>query len=142
MTDLASILNGYFAAGTVPTALYVGLVDKTNYANFLPGVDTMLSHAGWQEFTAYAEATRQLWTPGVVIGDSPASVNNPGATEVTPSADGIIKGVFLCDNSTKGGTTGTLYGPWFFAEGEQPAASGVVFKVDIKITLFNNTPTG
>jgi len=142
MTDLASILSGYFAGGTVPSTLYVGLVDKANYANFLPGVDTMASHSGWQEFTAYDEAARQAWTPGSVIGDSPASVNNPGATTYNPNADGIIKGVFLCDNSVKGGNTGTLYGPWFFAEGEQAAVAGVPFKADIKITLFNNTPTG
>lgn len=142
MTDIASILDGYFAGGTVPAALYIGLVDDDGFANYSPGVDTMSSHAGWTEFTDYSEGTRQAWTPGMVIGDSPASINNPTAAQVTPTADGVIRGVFLCDSSTKGGTTGTLYGPWFFVEGKQDAVTDVAFSVDVKINLTSNTPTG
>lgn len=140
MTDLAAILNGYFAGGTVPTTLYLGLVSAENFTQFAPQTDSMGSHPGWQEFTDYDEATRQVWTPGVVLGDYPASINNPSVASVTPLSDGRAKGVFLCDESTKGGATGQLYGPWFFEEGTRDIQTAAPFEMDLTIKLVSNSP--
>jgi len=139
MTDVAAILNGYFAGGSVPATLYIGLVSVENYTQFSPLTDSMGSHPGWQEFTDYNESTRPEWTPGVVVDGYPASVNNPAVATITPLSDGRAKGVFLCDDSSKGGATGQLYGPWFFDEGVREIVTGAPFLIDLTITLKPNT---
>ena len=40
------------------------------------------------------------------------------------NASTTIKGCFLVSNSTKGGTTGTLYSAGLFTGGDQPVVSG------------------
>lgn len=140
MTDLAAIIDGFFNGGTVPANLYVGLVSSNNFSAYSPTTDTMGSHAGWEEFEDYTEATRPVWTPGTTIDGSPASVSNPGMATFTPDANGTIVGIFLCDNSTIGGATGQLYGPWPLADGAQPAVIGIKFKATARISLRSNTP--
>lgn len=135
MTELATILDTHFAGGTPPTTLYVGFVSSTNFIGFNKGVDTMAAHTGWEEFTDYAEASRPTWTPGTVIDTIPAKVTNPSQAEVTPTADGICNGVFLCDDDAPGGTTGTLYGPWPLSEGPQPFVTGEAFRAEVPVTL-------
>ncbi len=139
MTDLAAILDGYFNGGTVPTNLYVGLVSAENYDAFDPQNDTMSSHPGWEEFTDYDEAARQEWVPGNTVDGYPASINNPGSVRVTPNLDGTCVGVFLTTSSTKGGTTGQLYGPWPIKDGYKNLVEGIPFKIGIKIKLKRNT---
>lgn len=141
MTGVAAILDGFFNAGTVPAALYMGFVSSADFTAFDEPNDTMGSHAGWTEFVDYDEATRPVWTPGATIDGSPASVSNPSASEITPNAVGTIIGIFLCDDDTVGGTTGQLYGPWFLAEGPQATAVGSPFRGDLKISLRSNTAT-
>jgi hypothetical protein len=72
----------------------------------------MLSHAGWTESTAYSNATR----PQAVFGTptSTSSISN-SATTFTINATATIAGAFLVTNSTKSGTTGTLYSAGSFA---------------------------
>lgn len=135
MKDITAILSAYFAGGSVPSTLYVGLVSAANYTGFDRTTDTMSSHPGWEEFTDYDETTRQTWVPGAVIDDYPASVQNPTNATVTPSSDGEIIGVFMCDVSTKGGTTGQLIGPFLFDEGPRQAIEGSPFDVIISIKI-------
>ena len=135
MKDITAILSAYFAAGSVPATLYIGLVSATNYTGFDRVNDTINSHPGWEEFTAYTEATRQAWVPGVVIDDYPASVQNPTNSTVTPSSDGEVVGVFLCSNSTKGGTSGQLIGPFLFDEGPRQAITGSPFDVVVNVKI-------
>lgn len=141
MTDLAAILDGYFNGGGVPTNLYIGFVSSVNFTGFDPDGDSMTSHAGWEEFTDYDEASRPEWLPGTTIDGSPASVNNPSPGEITPNDVGTIIGLFLCDDDTPGGTTGQLYGPWFNREGPQATIVGTPYRGEIKLTLTSNTTT-
>lgn len=135
MTELAAILDTHFAGGTAPTNLYVGFVSSTNFIGFNKGTDTMAAHAGWEEFTDYDEASRPEWVSGTVIDAVPARVTNPSQAEVTPNADGTCVGVFLCDDDTPGGTTGTLYGPWPLREGPQPFVTALPFRVEVPVTM-------
>lgn len=140
-SDLNAILEGYFGGGTPPAALYIGLVAESNFSAFTPATDEMDDHPGWEEFEDYEETTRQLWEPGVVLGSYPARVNNPRVATITPTDDAKIVGVFFCDDDTIGGTTGQLYGPWFFDEGARDAFTGSPFDIDVTINLKSNTPT-
>lgn len=71
--------------------------------------DTMASHSPWTETAAYSEAVRQTFTPGTIAS---GSVDNSAsaATFTCNAANTLIAGMALCDNNTKSGTTGTLYG--------------------------------
>jgi len=107
---LNDLLEVYFKSGTAKPSWFLGLIDDANFDELAAG-DSMGSHAGWQEFTAYDEAARQAWTPGTVSG---GNINNPAPAVVTITTGGTLKGAFLVSNSTKGGSTGVLWchGEW------------------------------
>src|SRR5688500_212711 len=51
-------------------AIYVGLVTGPGGSNTYAAADTMASHAGWSESTAYSQGTRPVWTPGTIAAGS------------------------------------------------------------------------
>ena len=106
---LDDLLDKYFKGSTYSAAHYVGLKGT----GIVAAGDTMASHAGWAELTAYDEAARPAYTPGSVSGQSVS--NTASAAEFTINATVTVYGAFLTTNDTKGGTTGTLYGAVDFA---------------------------
>lgn len=108
---LNDALDKQFKASGYTAGWYVGLTG--NSPTFAPG-DTMASHAGWTEVTNYNAATRPALTLGSVSG---GSVNNSASkASYTVSAGGAnVGGAFVVANSTKGGTTGVLYGGGAFS---------------------------
>ena len=72
--------------------------------------DTMASHAGWTEVTAYSNGTRVTATFVAATTANPSVVTNtasPAVFNINGSA--TVGGAFLTSNDTKGGTTGTLF---------------------------------
>jgi hypothetical protein len=109
---LTDSLDKHFKGSTYTAAWYVGLTGNT--PNFVAG-DTMGSHGGWTEVTAYGAGTRPALTLGTV---SNGSVDNSASkASYTISAGGAdVGGAFVVNNSTKGGSTGTLYGGGAFSQ--------------------------
>lgn len=140
MTDIAFILDVVFRGTAPPAALYYGLVKGTGFTGFNRSSDSMSSHPGWTEYTDYSEATRQRWIPGLVIGDYPAQVSDPTPAIITPTTTEGLIGIFLCDNSTKGGSTGQLFGPWYFTGSSKTTSAGLPFKVG-PLTVTNKLNT-
>lgn len=97
--------NKYFRNGTPPSAWYMGLIDNTGFSA-LSSSDSMSSHAGWTEITSYSESTRPQWSPGA---SASGVLVNATRVEFTATADISVRGSFIVSNSTKGGTTGTLW---------------------------------
>jgi len=97
--------------------------------------DTMASHSGWTENTGYSNSTR----PAPTWGSASASGGGAGtagtgtisttATAFSINATGTIAGAFLVTNSTKGGTTGTLYSAGSFTTGNRSVLSGDTLNV-------------
>ena len=108
---LNDILDVAFHVGSQITAWFIGLVDNSGFSAFADA-DTMASHAGWNEFTTYSEATRVAWAE-----DAPASrsITNTTSSDFSITGTGTIKGIFLISNNTKSGTTGTLWATAAFA---------------------------
>lgn len=124
---LNKILDACFKTGLTTPAWYVGLVDNAGWTAYAAG-DTMASHAGWAESTAYSNANRPTFTPGTI---SAGSVDNSASKAVfNINATATIRGSFLADNNTKGGTTGTLYG-----EGDYSAARSVISGDTLNVTV-------
>ncbi len=124
---LNDILSKYYKGSSYTAEHWVGLTAGT--PNFQAG-DTMSSHGGWSEVTAYSEAYRQTFTPGTVSGQS---VDNSGnkATFSINSDSTTIGGGFLTTDSTKGGTSGILIGGAAFGGGDRTLASGDTLNVTV-----------
>ena len=129
-TGLDNILDEYYKGSAYTAAFYVGLTDGTPT---VAAGDTMASHAGWVEVTAYDEAVRQDLTLGSV---SSQSVDNTASKAVfTISADSTtVGGGFIATNSTKGGSTGTLVGAAAFTAADKSLDDNDTLTVTVTLT--------
>jgi hypothetical protein len=127
---LDDILDKYYKGSGYTAAHYCGITAGT--PSFAEG-DTMASHAGWTEITAYDEAVRQTITWGTV---SSQSLNNSSSKAVyTISSNGTtIGGGFVVTNSTKGGSTGTLVGGAAFSAGNKTLDDNDTLSVTVTAT--------
>lgn len=124
---LNKVLDATFKTGLTTPAWFVGL----KLVGTVAAGDTMASHAGWTESSAYSEANRQAFTPGAIAA---GSVDNSAAKAVfSINATATITGAFLSDSNTKGGTTGTLYGAGDFSA-SRAVLSGDTLNVQVTIT--------
>lgn len=124
------ILTQYFKGSSYTAAWFVGLVDNASFSAYA-AADTMASHAGWLESTAYSNGTRATLTLGTVSG---GSVDNSGSVAVfNINATATIRGAFINTNSTKGGTTGTLYGEADFSA-SRSVVNGDTLNVTVTLT--------
>lgn len=98
------LLDKYFAGSAYTAAFYLGLVDGGTTPSYAAG-DTMGSHAGWTENVAYSNSTRVAPSFAAASGGSKAA----SAASFSINGTATIAGAFLTTNSTKSGTTGTLY---------------------------------
>jgi hypothetical protein len=119
-----SLLDVGFNAGTQITTWYIGLIDNSGFTALAAG-DTMASHTGWTESSDYDEATRPEWTTG---SPSARAITNATTVDFTINATKTIKGIFITSNSTKGGTTGTLWSTAAFGS-TVPVVDNDVLKV-------------
>ena len=72
--------------------------------------DTMASHVGWTEVTAYSNGTRVAATFATATTANPSVVTNSASAAVfNINGSATVGGAFLTSNDTKGGTTGTLF---------------------------------
>lgn len=122
-------LDKYFKGSTYTAAHYVGLTDGTPT---VAAGDTMASHVGWVEVTDYSESVRQTLTLGTVSGQS---VDN-SASKASFSINGTatVGGAFVATDSTKGGTTGILYGAGAFTGGDKAVSNGDTLNVTVTLS--------
>lgn len=128
---LNTLLDYTLKTGNAAPAWYVGLIDGSSAT--VSAADTMASHAGWTENTSITNSTRPAFTPGTIAA---GSVDNTASKAVfTFSADGTIFGTFMCDSSTKGGSTGKLYDAGTFIEGPHNVFNGGSLSVTLRPTV-------
>lgn len=127
---LDDVLDKYLRGSTYSAVHYVGLTDGT--PTVVAG-DTMASHTGWVEVTAYDEAVRQTATWGTVSGKSVDNSASKAVFTISTNAT-VLGGCCLCTNSTKGGTSGILYGAGAFTAGDKTLDDGDVLNVTVTAT--------
>ena len=120
----------YLISTDIPAAtLYIGLTDGSP----TPAAgDTMASHVGWTEITAYDEAARQAWGQGAASG---GVTTNATAATFTASGTTNVGGGFLTTVATKGGTTGTLFSVKAATEGNRALVADDTLDVTISLTV-------
>ena len=121
-------LDATLKTGLASPAWYVGLKGT---GTVVAG-DTMASHSGWSEDQNYSNATRPAFTPGTIAS---GSVDNSASKAVfNINGTTTIYGAFMCDNSTKGGTSGTLLGGGDFSS-SRAVLNGDTLNVTITCSL-------
>lgn len=111
-------LDTWLSGSSYTAAWYLGLISSVSWSAVAAG-DTMSSHAGWTEYTAYSESVRQ--TPSWASAASGSKATS-AAVAYSCNAAGTVKGAFLNTVSTKSGTTGTLGSAGTFSGGDQVVA--------------------
>lgn len=121
-------LSKYFKGAAYTAAFYVGLYGGTGT---LATGDTMASHAGWTEVTAYSGSR-----PSLTLGTPAAgSVDNSASKAVfTMTGSATVLGAFTCTDGTNGGTSGTLYGEGAFSSSRSVVATDTI-TVTVTLTL-------
>lgn len=126
----------YFTGSTYTAAFYLGLYGAAA-SNNPAASDTMSSHAGWTEVTAYSQATRPACSFGTPTTANPSVATN-SASPATFSINGTttVGGAFLTTNNTKGGTTGTLFSAADFqSPGDRAVVNGDTLTVTYTFSL-------
>ncbi len=118
------------------TTWYIGLYGAAASNTPDPG-DTMASHAGWTEITPYSDSTRPTATFAPSTNASPSVVTNTSNKAVfNINATATVGGAFLTSNSTKGGSSGTLFSAADFqSPGDRSVVSGDVLSVTYQFNL-------
>lgn len=126
----------YFSSSSATATWYLGLVDGASAPTYANG-DTALTHTGWTENTGYSNATRVTCTFGTATTASPSVITNSASPAAfTMNATSTIAGAFLISNSTKGGTTGTLFSEASFSSpGNRSVVSGDTLNVTYTFSL-------
>lgn len=120
-------LEGVALLTTTQIALSSWFAGITATAPTVAAADTMASHAGWTENTSYSQATRPAWAG--VAGAAGVSTNSASPAVFGANATSTAGGVFLTSNSSKGGTTGTLFSAVAFTGGDRSLLNGDTLNV-------------
>ena len=122
--------------GTVSTTWYLGLYGA-GASNTPAAGDTMSSHAGWTEVTPYSNATRPTCTFATpTTADPSVATNSASPATFNINATQTVGGAFLVSNSTKGGSTGTLFSASDFSSpGDRSVVSGDTLNVTYTFSL-------
>lgn len=127
---LNKLLQETLSGSAYTAAWFMGLINASGFTA-IAAADTMASHAGWTESAAYSAGTR----PAVAFAAaSGGSMGTSAAVSFAINATATLKGVFLADNSTKSGTTGTLFSAKAFAA-DRSVQSGDTLNVTYTATL-------
>ena len=126
-----SLFEIMFHDGTqiASSSWFIGLISNSGYSALAAG-DTMSSHSGWTEFTGYSQSTRVAWGPGAAASQS---ITNSSPATFDINSSGTVKGIFVVSNSTKGGTTGTLWSTALFTA-DVPVANGDQLRVTYTVS--------
>lgn len=126
----------YFKGSGYTAAWYIGLYGS-GATNDPAAGDTMASHAGWTEVTAYSQATRPAATFGTATTADPSVIDNSGSVAVfSINGTTTVGGAFLTSDNTKGGTAGTLFSAADFqSPGDRSVVDGDTLNVTYQFSL-------
>ena len=133
---LADMNTKYFKGSGYTAAWYVGVYGPAS-SNNPSSTDTMASHAGWTEVTAYSNATRPAATfGGATTADPSVIANSASPAQFLINASANVGGAFLTSGDSPGGTSGTLFSASdFAAPGDRVVQNGDVLSVTYTFSL-------
>jgi hypothetical protein len=133
---LADMNTKYFKGSGYTAAWYVGIYGPAS-TNSPSSSDTMASHAGWTEVTAYTNATRPVATFGAATTADPSVIaNSASPAQFLINASANVGGAFLTTGDLPGGTSGVLFSASDFqAPGDRVVQNGDTLNVTYTFSL-------
>lgn len=125
------MLDKFWKGSSYSAAHYLGIITASGFTSVALG-DTMSSHAGWVESTAYVASTR----PAIAWGTVAAAAVSATAIDYVLNGGFTPQGAFITTVNTKGGTTGTLINAAEFSSPEV-GESGDTLRVMVSSGLSN-----
>lgn len=124
----------YFKGSSYTAAWYLGIIDGAGAGNTFAAGDTLASHAGWTENTAYS-GNRVAVTFGTATTADPSVISNTGSPSVftITSNSQTISGAFL--TTAASGTSGVLFSANNFSGGDKSVDSGDTLSVTYSFSL-------
>jgi hypothetical protein len=124
----------YFSGSSYTAAWFLGLVTGPGSGTTFAAGDTLASHAGWTENTAYT-GDRKAMTFGTATTADPSVINNSGSPSVFSMNTNAqtIAGAFVCSVAT--GTSGVLFSAGDFTGGDKIVDSGDTLTVTYQFSL-------
>lgn len=118
------------------TTWYIGLYGA-GASNTPAAGDTAALHTGWTEITPYSNATRPTCSfAAATLANPSVATNSATQASFTINATATVGGAFLISNSTKGGTTGTLFSAADFqSPGDRLVYSGDTLNLTYTLSL-------
>ncbi|CAB4123720.1 hypothetical protein UFOVP48_69 [uncultured Caudovirales phage] len=133
---LQNMAGAGLSAGTQSTTWYLGLITGPGAGVTVAFADTMASHAGWTESTAYSNANRVTAIFAAATSANPSVVtNSASAAAFNINTTATIAGAFLVNSNTKSGTTGVLFSASNFTGGDRNVVSGDTLNVTYTFSL-------
>ena len=131
---LKDMNDKYFSGSTYTAAWYIGLVQGPASGTTFAAGDTLASHAGWTEDTAYT-GNRKTATFGAATTADPSVISNTASpAQFTMNGTTTIGGAFLTNVDT--GTSGILFSASDFqAPGDRSVVNGDVLNVTYTFNL-------
>lgn len=127
---LDEALDKFWKGSAYTADFFVGI---TSGAPVFAAANTLSSHAGWTEVSAYTETERPDLTLGTVASQSLSNSANKAVYTVNADST-VIGGVFIATDDTKGGTAGILIAGGAFSGGNKSADNGDTLNVTITLT--------
>ena len=131
---LQDMNSKYFKGSGYTAAWYLGLVTGPGSGTTYAAGNTLATHAGWTENTAYT-GNRKAVTFGTATTADPSVIDNSAApSSFTMNANAqVIAGAFLC--SVSSGTSGVLFSAGDFTGGDKTVDSGDTLAVTYTFSL-------
>jgi hypothetical protein len=134
-TGLQDMNTKYFTGSSYTAAWYIGLVNDSGFTAYAAG-DTLASHTGWTETTAYSGGNRATATFGTATTADPSVISNsasPGAFSITGTV--TVRGAFLCNVQSNASTSGLLFSVSNFTGGNRSVINGDTLNVTYQFSL-------
>ena len=131
---LQNMNQTFFKGSGYTAAWYLGLVTGPGSGTTYAAGNTLATHAGWTENTAYT-GNRKAVTFGTATTADPSVIDNSAApSSFTMNANAqVIAGAFLCSVAT--GTSGVLFSAGDFTGGDKTVDSGDTLAVTYTFSL-------
>ena len=126
----------YFNGSSYTAAWYLGLVDASGFTAYSAN-DTMASHTGWDETTAYSGSNRGAVTFGTPTTADPSVItNSSSATTFNITGTVTVKGAFLTQTADKTTNSGVLFSVSSFqSPGDRSVVNGDILTVTYTFSL-------
>ena len=131
---LKDMNDKYFSGSTYTATWYLGLIQGPASGTTINAGDTLASHTGWTEDTAYS-GNRKAVTFGAATLADPSVINNSGSpSQFAMTGTTTIAGAFLASVDT--GTSGILFSASDFqSPGDRAVVNGDTLNVTYQFSL-------